>query len=933
MAKQVFNPKADTLARIKRTDAYAEKVRLLFAQTVNAILALNKTMPQLDEGVMFSFDGESLKKQKEVEVLLRRLHSAATLAIKNGVRVEWDIANHECDRLVSSVFGKKILESPMFSAWVQRNEAARDAFIDRTEKGMNLSDRVWKSVQQLRDEMEIAMTVSIGEGESASSMSRKVRQYLNDPDLMFRRFRYKKDEDENGNPIWGRKWKKRVKDEVTGKYRWIDYDRDDYETGRGVYKSSAKNAMRVARTETNMAYRRADHERWEQLDFVLGQRVQLSKNHPKKDICDKLQGDYPKDFVFDGWHPQCFCFVTPILMDEEEMARVNEAFLKGEKYIPKGKRITDYPQNFKDWVTDHAEDIAMARSRGTEPYFIRNNAAAIDEILDPEEKELTTLEKAAIRHEARTPEQEEAIRNRLRMRQKAKRSAETLLSDFEDMDDVDTSALRDAYEHARWDDVRKEALTLAQKKREIIEGGLSLYNELNGIKDVDVDKMLSAVRGGSLADVQSQVDALNKIKAQINSLTNIDNPIAVAKRFSMAQVINVNANVQKVFDRFNWDFNSESSLQYVKRKLEYEISWMETKGKKYDTWEVARDAYKRRKELVEHRIDMLVVKRDVEAQIALINSSKSVVGKQFVSEFDALFANDNTDIDKLKAKAADIKIKAAQIEAHRKWQSKKSAAKPASSYTPKSDAETKKDFVAYMKSIGTDIKESDVVVDGGFVHLQGSQHRYIYDGNNIETADEHKQLWNHRASHQRWGASGYIRTGNSFLINGDFRGTGVVGKIDNAAKAKLMAHGMTADDFKTVNLMDKKIDEFSLPVPIIVTRYVEMKALSTIFGTTLVSKNVGDMLKELKPVSSGKMLSSDPAYTSASTNETQNVFYTQYDVKLMIEIPPHTPIYFSDNYVESEIVLARSTQLQYLSSTIGITGGHKHVIIRCRVIV
>ena len=78
---------------------------------------------------------------------------------------------------------------------------------------------------------------------------------------MFRRFRFKKGEDEQGKPIYGRKWKKPIKDEKTGKYRWIDYDRSDYKTGSGVYKSSAKNAMRVARSETNSAYRRADNER------------------------------------------------------------------------------------------------------------------------------------------------------------------------------------------------------------------------------------------------------------------------------------------------------------------------------------------------------------------------------------------------------------------------------------------------------------------------------------------------------------------------------------------------------------------------------------------------------------------------------------------------------------------------------------------------
>lgn len=356
----------------------------------------------------------------------------ATMAIQQGINAEWEVANQECDKLISSVFGKNILDNPAFSAWVSRNTAARDAFISRTENGLNLSDRIWKSVQQLREEMEVAMTVAIGEGDSASSISRKVREYLNDPDLMFRRFRYKKGEKdiidpETGKiigkePIYGLKWKKRIRT-ADGRYKFIDYDKDSYKTGAGVYKSSAKNAMRVARTETNIAYRRADNARWQQMDFVLGQRVQLSKNHPEKDICDKLQGDYPKDFIFDGWHPQCFCFATPILMDSSEMAKMTQAFLKGETYEPKGRQITEYPAAFKDWIRSKAESIAKARKNGTEPYFIRNNALAIDKILNPPTKKLTPLEIARQRHAARTSEQEEAIRLAWKERKRRNRSA------------------------------------------------------------------------------------------------------------------------------------------------------------------------------------------------------------------------------------------------------------------------------------------------------------------------------------------------------------------------------------------------------------------------------------------------------------------------------------------------------------------------------
>ena len=126
-----------------------------------------------------------------------------------------------------------------------------------------------------------------------------------------------------------------------------------------------------------MAYRRADHERWQQMDFVLGIKIELSNQHPVTDICDFVQGEYPKDFVFDGWHPQCFCYATPILISEDEMAKVSEAFARGETYIPKGKPVTDTPKGFKKWVKDHKEQIQKAKNP---PYWVRNNKAVVKEI-------------------------------------------------------------------------------------------------------------------------------------------------------------------------------------------------------------------------------------------------------------------------------------------------------------------------------------------------------------------------------------------------------------------------------------------------------------------------------------------------------------------------------------------------------------------------
>jgi hypothetical protein len=60
------------------------------------------------------------------------------------------------------------------------------------------------------------------------------------------------------------------------------------------------------------------------------------------------------------------------------------------KRIADKQRVTDYPDNFKSWVTDNADNINAARERGTEPYFIRNNASVIDNILNPDAKPAST---------------------------------------------------------------------------------------------------------------------------------------------------------------------------------------------------------------------------------------------------------------------------------------------------------------------------------------------------------------------------------------------------------------------------------------------------------------------------------------------------------------------------------------------------------------
>jgi hypothetical protein len=135
------------------------------------------------------------------------------------------------------------------------------------------------------------------------------------------------------------------------------------------YRSSYRNALRLAATEINMAYRMSDYTRRQQLDFVMGIRIHLSKSHPKPDICDHLAGDYPKDFVFSGWHPWCLCFTTSILMSSKEYKKMQQSGESPKRFV---KTI---PNSITQYLKMHANQLRLLKF---EPYFIADNRVLQD---------------------------------------------------------------------------------------------------------------------------------------------------------------------------------------------------------------------------------------------------------------------------------------------------------------------------------------------------------------------------------------------------------------------------------------------------------------------------------------------------------------------------------------------------------------------------
>ena len=334
-----------------RTEGYASNVSKYYTAAVNALLDLAADVDLEPEEVFYFADHKKLSVKSTN--ILRGLYSAVYQEIRRGVIAEWEFANLSSDAMIESIFGPGLKEDNHYARWFSRNQDAMDAFFKRKNEygGLNLSQKVWKYTSQFKEEMELALSASLGRGDSAATVSRHVRQYLQEPDRLFRRVR-----DDKGNL----KLSKRAA---------------AYHPGRGEYRSSYKNAMRLARTETNMAYRAADCERWNNIPFVVGMEVKRS-NHPFAcSVCEALAGKYPKDFKFVGWHPQCRCYIVPVLADEKERMAYHRAVLNGED-VEGWKfdgEITEPHAGFQKWMKENQERVEKAAEKGTMPYWMKDN--------------------------------------------------------------------------------------------------------------------------------------------------------------------------------------------------------------------------------------------------------------------------------------------------------------------------------------------------------------------------------------------------------------------------------------------------------------------------------------------------------------------------------------------------------------------------------
>lgn len=599
---------------------YNRRLGMLYSGYVRKLLALGYTEDVLESDALFNFANFPVFKAR-LDEIFNDYFQNSMLCYKSGITSGVSLAySHDNDALGQfSVLTDKALETA-------RKTAAATFIANRlnAKNGLNLAQSVWNYCQQTKAEFEMAMSNVIADGlekgTSAEEVGRRIRQYLNNPDMMYRRYhtvKVLKNGQKKDVVTWRRK---RI---IDGRVRFVEEPLEH--VGQGVYRSARKNALRVARTEINAAYHKARNGRWANEPFVIGQHIHISPQHDPDedaDICDELEGYYPKDFDWDSWHSQCMCTSDPVVISGEERKQFYKRMLNGEDmsdYVSPNS-IKDVPDQYKRYIEANGDKIVDAFKRGKLAWHLANNKSYWLKYLSAAQRKQMGV---------KTISRREAIQAIAKARH-AKRDLEAIKRKVEQRQK--RLATERAYTHY----------------------GKSIMRYMDGIKDVDTSALKVALDAKDYANIYKEAEALKEQGKKILSLSRLDNPILVARNYSMSEAIAVNSAVEARLAR------ESAELLPRKRFLESEIRWVE-EHQKYNTWKVAQDAYKKELRIVEKKIEIKAVADSVSSALAYASLSKSRKIKELASEMNRILTQKNVDLALARSKAQEINRKYQQL--------------------------------------------------------------------------------------------------------------------------------------------------------------------------------------------------------------------------------------------------------------------------------
>lgn len=701
---------------------YNKRLGRLYSDYVKKLTSLGYGEDVLEDDALFNFDNFPQLKAR-LNDIFNDYYQNSLLCYKSGITDGVALAyNH--DEMV--IGGYSVLTDKAIR--VARDTAAATFISNRlkVKKGLNLAQTVWNYCQQTKSEFEMAMSNTIADGikqgSSAEEIGKSIRRYLNDPDMMYRRYHTIKVQ-KNGKKKDVVTWRRRRI--IDGKVRFVEEPLE--KVGMGIYRSARKNALRVARTEINSAYHKARNERWQNEPFVIGQYIHVSPQHNIDDICNDLEGRYPKDYVWISWHPQCICTSDPITIQGEEKKEFYKRLMAGEdmsNYVSPFAVLT-MPEKYNQYIKDNSEAIVKAGMRGKLAWHLQDNTKYWAHLLSPSDRKKLGLKvvsskelilaKAKERHALRTKEQIDKIQSRWdKHRRDYYNGLVHNLLGGKTVTDIKSQDLFERYYAIRYAIKEKknasEIASLFDRFKRGYQTKLAWTDRkvaMNVMKvaanygETDVSAVLSALKSAdyTLARKEAKMlaNAISVIKKDELSLSVLIPDVNKwHKQFSSQEL-------HGVYDAVEAKLAQWQSLTLEKQasKLKFEAEDflggnMHGVQQKYATWQVSQAAYYKKLNEVNDAIEWININKGW-ADVKAYNTQSKVYHKLIYDLQNALVSQDKDLAKQLLQEAQDKKNSLIQLKA------KRAANKPNGSIPFDADAysQARKDAAVWAKNTKT----------------------------------------------------------------------------------------------------------------------------------------------------------------------------------------------------------------------------------------
>lgn len=270
--------------------------------------------------------------QKELENQLKALQSEMSQLTEAGAKQSWDLAQNKYNILTHDFVAGISVPVSLTAVMFKNNQIA---LINYLENRAMISERVLNYTGLFQGQIESYLSSGIIQGKSAIEIARELTKIAIDPMKEYKAMK-----------------------KITP---FVEMPKP----GAGVYLSVRKNMYRITRTEINNSFRQSGWEKRQSVPYVVGIEVHLSDAHPPApDICDDMEGIYPKEFVFTGWHPQCICYETEILSTKEEFRSWIKAGMPKE--LNSVNSVKQIPVEAERYVLNHKDKLEKT-------YFYRDN--------------------------------------------------------------------------------------------------------------------------------------------------------------------------------------------------------------------------------------------------------------------------------------------------------------------------------------------------------------------------------------------------------------------------------------------------------------------------------------------------------------------------------------------------------------------------------